>query len=365
MSDEELKDTLKTFGGDMTLPENFEQTSAPILGLPSQQMKHGGRRPLTVQVNPQTTLLCTMLEITDPNAKILGKTSQQLLDESSASPAGSLSGGSDNPPDDEEGNESGRELPSMIDSSVDISVSSTSNSPPLGEQSGWDSFHTANESLGESRLSLPSSASTPLKSNDNNRSSLILPAPSAVSGVADDDEELLSILSAQKNKDTSNSSKKDISAACQRTEESVEVSDQGPPSSLQSNNNGLKQDAAVVSAMVNSDLPTSSSTSTSTNQVQVWNLSTALISSNSCESSKSILKAERNSLGMSGLNLSSDLSSVSSPASPSFSSAIKRASPVVCGGLKPTVSAEERSEPSPTVKKLKRRNVSMYSEPPQ
>ncbi|RUS79833.1 hypothetical protein EGW08_012397, partial [Elysia chlorotica] len=215
VSDKEMKDIVATFGGDMTLPENFEQTSPPILGLPNQQMKFARRRPLCVQVNPQTTLLCTMLEVTDPNAKILGKTSQQLLDESSTSPAASLSGGSDDPHDEEEAEDSGKDFPSMIDSSIDISISSMSNSP-LGDRSGWDSFHTANESLGDSRLSSPSSSSTPLKPSAGgvgNKASLTLPAPSIVSKVADDDEELLLILSAQKNKSLSKSPLKDLPSA--------------------------------------------------------------------------------------------------------------------------------------------------------
>ena len=371
VSDKELKDMMETFGGDMTLPENFVQTSPPILGQPNQQMRHAHRQPLTVQVNPQTTLLCTMLEITDPNAKILGKTSQQLLDESASSPAGSLSGGSDEPVDDENGNESGRELPSTIDSSMDLSASSATAFSLLGERSGWDSFHTANESLSDSKLSLPPSASTPLKSSGVGKvAPLVLPPPA---NVADDDEELLSILSAQKNKSISDSPKKDLStrsgseggssalAVPQATTASEGVLAKEPsplplsevtPKPLTSTSgdaSGLNSNS--LSPLVSQDMAQAPCT-----------LSESL-SSSPCDSSltKTSLKAERSSFGMSGLHLSSDLSSSST--SPSSSAGIKRASPLTED--RTSVSTVSSLDPSPTAKKLKRRNVSVYSDASQ
>ncbi|GFN99776.1 lariat debranching enzyme-like [Plakobranchus ocellatus] len=364
VADSELKETVDTFGGDMTLPENFVHTAPPIMGQPNQQMKFARRRPLTVQVNPQTTLLCTMLDITDPNAKFLGKTSQQLLDESAASPAGSLSGGSDSMVDDDEADESGREMPSTINSSMDVSVSSTSASPPLADQSGWDSFHTAHESMGESRLSLPSSASTPCKNDEGNGSSyqdasLVLPAPSNIPD--DDDEELRLILSAQKNKSSVENTK--TVSASQRTEKCSSLSDPASaetaaPCSVSSSSmsEGTLKPQTFASGEVSETLETSS----------------ASVSDSPCDSTgdKPNLKHERSSLGMSGLHLSSGLSSSSSlSASPSFSLGKKRASPSC--DVDNSISSPTRTsslpavnaEPSPSVKKLKRRNVSMYSEP--
>lgn len=51
---------LEEFGGDLSLPENFERT-APIHD-PNQPKKKSG--PPSLVINPQTSLLCTMLDLT-------------------------------------------------------------------------------------------------------------------------------------------------------------------------------------------------------------------------------------------------------------------------------------------------------------
>ncbi|KAK3082824.1 hypothetical protein FSP39_006437 [Pinctada imbricata] len=77
VTQEEMNEVLEDFGGDLTLPENFERT-APIYD-PSESTKKSIKQP-QIQINPQTTLLCTMLELTDPNAVFLGKDSHIKLD---------------------------------------------------------------------------------------------------------------------------------------------------------------------------------------------------------------------------------------------------------------------------------------------
>lgn len=57
---EEMNKILEDFGGDLSLPENFERT-APIHD-PNQSKKKSG--PPSLVINPQTSLLCTMLDLT-------------------------------------------------------------------------------------------------------------------------------------------------------------------------------------------------------------------------------------------------------------------------------------------------------------
>ncbi|XP_013393703.1 lariat debranching enzyme [Lingula anatina] len=77
VTQEELDALKEDFGGDFAIPENFEPTvpvydpNQPKQKMPSPQ----------VHINPQTTLLCTMLDITDPNAALSGKSSTLDIDE--------------------------------------------------------------------------------------------------------------------------------------------------------------------------------------------------------------------------------------------------------------------------------------------
>lgn len=66
VTNEEMNSIIEDFGGDLTYPENFEQT----VNVHDPSVK---KPPMAkVKVNPQSTLLCTMLDITDPNAVFLG-----------------------------------------------------------------------------------------------------------------------------------------------------------------------------------------------------------------------------------------------------------------------------------------------------
>ncbi|XP_005097087.1 lariat debranching enzyme B [Aplysia californica] len=174
--DKDLKETVDLFGGDLTLPEKgFVTTTPPLVGTPNPR---SGRTPLKVVVNPQTSLLCTMLDLTDPMASFLGKSSEELL-EKSFGPISAFGGGSDemdDDNDDDEANESSAEMPSYIDSSMEVSSTSFSNVSEVAKE-------------------------TPQLSKSQSLSS-VLPPPRAVQPsdvrVDDDDEEFLSILSAQK-----------------------------------------------------------------------------------------------------------------------------------------------------------------------
>ncbi|XP_055870632.1 lariat debranching enzyme B-like [Biomphalaria glabrata] len=300
ISEKEIENITSLFGNDLTLPENFQPTSPPLENIHAR----GRRQTLSVQVNPQTTLLCTMLEITDPNAKLLGKTSQELLDESRIGLTSRAE--EDNSGDDVVDDDSDEDMPSTIDSTLDISGLSTSTS------SNMDSFHTAKDlsllQSGESLNLSTAATSTPYQS------------PVGVKGnprnitIQDDDEEFLSILSAQKNKSSSRSLH-DSDILC---------------------------DEASAAAHTEPELKEADTSATDI-------------------SAPYSLKSERSSLGMSGLCL--DSSMLSSP--PASFSLKKRSSD---GGENQEVASEQLASEKNSgngcaVKKFKRRNVSVYSEP--
>ncbi|XP_056013098.1 lariat debranching enzyme A-like isoform X2 [Ostrea edulis] len=79
VTNENINQILEDFGGDLSLPENFERTAA--IHNPNEPMKNS---PPSLVINPQTTLLCTMLDLTDPNAVFLGKDSHIKMEDLSA-----------------------------------------------------------------------------------------------------------------------------------------------------------------------------------------------------------------------------------------------------------------------------------------
>lgn len=70
VTNEEMNSIIEDFGGSLSIPDNFEK-SVEVYN-PSE------RNPPSPQTmtNPQTTLLCTMLDLTDPNAVFLCKDSK-------------------------------------------------------------------------------------------------------------------------------------------------------------------------------------------------------------------------------------------------------------------------------------------------
>ncbi|KAL3872539.1 hypothetical protein ACJMK2_035762 [Sinanodonta woodiana] len=73
VSDKEIDAIYKDFGGDLSLPENFERT-VPVFD-PLNSTKKAAA-PSQTKINKQTTLLCTKLDITEPNSVFLGKDSR-------------------------------------------------------------------------------------------------------------------------------------------------------------------------------------------------------------------------------------------------------------------------------------------------
>ncbi|BFZ21943.1 hypothetical protein BsWGS_24982 [Bradybaena similaris] len=307
IEDNDMKEMIDTFGGDMTLPENFQQTSCPLEGNPGVSSRQQGQ-PLSVQINPQTTLLCTMLGITDPNATFLGKTCQELLDESSVGVAGESDSGDDVVDDSDE------DMPSNIDSSMDVSNSMLSASASAKR----DLFHTASETPDTSCQETAEEklvTSTPAKAGAFSR-------PFCVD-VDDNDAEFLAIVSAQKRKSMNETSLTSVFPSIKDSNSSTCAHD------VDSCHTRVHSDRHITSTVSNCrDTELSPSHDTSTQD-------------------KTSLKPERTSFGMSGLCLDvvSD-SSVSSSVS-KIDDENSNISDSTAGSLK----------------KLKRRNVSVYSEP--
>ncbi|XP_025106934.1 lariat debranching enzyme-like [Pomacea canaliculata] len=160
VTDQDIDELYKDFGNDLTLPENFEHTA------PTIDQQRSAVTEQHVRVNPQTSLLCSMLDVTDPNAVILG----QSFCGSSAS---SINNPDEVDIEDDTEEENLTEAPSYINSSLDASCTDTSLSMS-------DSF-TSFDQDGDSLKSGTFSSSTPTHTR-----------------VADDDEELVSILAAQR-----------------------------------------------------------------------------------------------------------------------------------------------------------------------
>jgi len=76
VTDEEIAETSELFGGNMSYPENFEIT-API-----HRPNEGRNAPMPPEkayINPQTSLLCEMLDLTNPFGVLSGKTPERSV----------------------------------------------------------------------------------------------------------------------------------------------------------------------------------------------------------------------------------------------------------------------------------------------
>lgn len=308
----------------MTLPENFCQTSPPIESNPQSFART--RRPLTVQVNPQTTLLCTMLEITDPNATFVGKSSQELLDESDIGLVDDVDKTEDSGDDAEEDDD----LPSTIDSSMDTSSNISST---------WDSFHSASESINVSAFGSPNCSpmitSTPAKAMQGKSN--------FVATDLDDDEELQLILSAQKNKKPQSDLTNNFPSSTNS------VNSNNSPSSSSPIHNGKTTDSNPI--LDNGASPTNVSSLTPTHEPQ--------------DTTPGSLN-KRTSFGISGLCLSSNTSPEASanntlPRQPSKRREISDEPQLLSSSE--TESSDSSLNQASGLKKLKRRNISVYTEP--
>ena len=126
MSVDQENKILEDFGGDLTLPENFEKT-VPVFD-PSVKTKHCPAP--VIMTNPQTTLLCTMLEVTDPNAVFLGKDSNLDFSVNQSTDAGDEDEDGDQDSDDEMNDTAIDSEPSFVsftESDASFSLLSSSN----------------------------------------------------------------------------------------------------------------------------------------------------------------------------------------------------------------------------------------------
>ncbi|KAL4217422.1 lariat debranching enzyme [Mactra antiquata] len=78
-TEQEIEGIKLDFGGDLTIPETFTQT-VPVYDPNLSKQQNELPVPQT-EINEQTTLLCSMLDLTDPNAVFLGKDSTLKLPE--------------------------------------------------------------------------------------------------------------------------------------------------------------------------------------------------------------------------------------------------------------------------------------------
>ena len=116
-TDEEVNTVKGDFGGNLTIPENFEQT-VPVFDPDASKKKNKCGQAQTM-VNPQTTLICSMLDLVDPNAVFLGKDSTyKLPDDQENSPEGAS--------DDDDVDEDYESEPSFILSGSEQSFSDKS-----------------------------------------------------------------------------------------------------------------------------------------------------------------------------------------------------------------------------------------------
>ncbi|CAH8567726.1 unnamed protein product [Dicrocoelium dendriticum] len=90
---EQIRSLHDTFGNDFTVPDNFERT-APIYkpddistphskGFPRTLAQQAAMKQQPIFSNPQTELLCAMLDLINPNALLLGRESYSLQELSS------------------------------------------------------------------------------------------------------------------------------------------------------------------------------------------------------------------------------------------------------------------------------------------
>lgn len=118
VTDQELKALDADFDGLYKLPENFEKSVPPY---DPKNPSHAGRAPPPqICINPQTTLICEMLGITDPYAVFSGKQSHVGVDQGQNIP----DEGHDSPGCDDEGILDDSDF---IDSTMDVSVNSSVN----------------------------------------------------------------------------------------------------------------------------------------------------------------------------------------------------------------------------------------------
>ncbi len=114
-----MKSLENDFGGNFKLPANFEKTASTYD--PQTTPRQGKAPPPQIIINPQTTLLCEMLGITDPFAVFSGKQIHSNFDPGQNAP----DEGHDSPGYDDEGIQDDSDF---IDTTMEMSLNTTVNS---------------------------------------------------------------------------------------------------------------------------------------------------------------------------------------------------------------------------------------------
>lgn len=167
---EEENRILEDFAGDLTIPENFERT-VDVFDPNQGKVKVA---PPVLMVNPQTSLICVMLDISDPNAVFLGQDSSCALD---VSADGSGDADIDDVDNDDTEFDSEPSFVSFTDSDRSFSLLSSSNAD--------DSF-----------VSLGNAADLSVDSRNTNKDQ-VSTNPAEIS-LSDEETEFQAIIEAQK-----------------------------------------------------------------------------------------------------------------------------------------------------------------------
>lgn len=203
---------LEDFGGDLSLPENFEKT-VPVFD-PSASTKKQPIAPPQTCLNPQTTLLCTMLDLTDPNSVFLGKDNSCKIDNGDED--GEKAEGLDSDDDVDEDDTEYESEPSFIMSGSEQSFSflSTSNADESFSSLGnpdeiniddddiqnisATSETSVSDEDAEFKAIMEAQKKEQLSENDENKSASTSKSSLSQSDMDDDDSELQDILAAQR-----------------------------------------------------------------------------------------------------------------------------------------------------------------------
>lgn len=198
MSSQEIESVKEDFGNDLTIPENFMTT------VPAHTTAESGRSvseypPPVIRVNPQTTLLCTMLELSDPNAMFLGRDSSFSLDvddPANSSAAVRISDDEDVNSDGDETDDTNLTFESSMDATLDLSCNP--DEIPLDNDNDEDEGIGEMEGESEANISTASSGAGEADDGEESLGTLSGIAPIVeISGVKDEDDELQEILAAQ------------------------------------------------------------------------------------------------------------------------------------------------------------------------
>ncbi|KAJ8320769.1 hypothetical protein KUTeg_002356 [Tegillarca granosa] len=219
VSKEDMNSILEDFGGDLSLPENFEKT-VPVFD-PSASTKKQPIAPPQTCTNPQTTLLCTMLELTDPNAVFLGKDNSCKIDvgEEDVEKAEGFDSDDDVDEDDTEYESepsfimSGSEqsFSFLSTSNADESFSSLGNPDEINiDDDDIQNISAASETSvsdedAEFKAIMEAQKKEQLSENDENKSASTSKSSLSQSDIDDDDSELQDILAAQRKTQASSS----------------------------------------------------------------------------------------------------------------------------------------------------------------